>query len=389
MAPLKTAVIGCGHLGKFHTRILAGMPDVQLVGVVDSVAPAAEDLATQYDVEWQTDYRKLSTPIEAVVLAVPTKLHHRIGIELLSRGIHLLVEKPLALTFSQGDEMVRAARRSGAVLAVGHVERFNPVLTAAGPYLKSPKYVTANRLVVHSMRSTDIGAVLDLMIHDLDLLLHLVREPVEHVEALGISVLGGAEDVANARLTFSDGCVASLNASRVSFTSERSMQIWSEQAYAGLDFVTRTATVVRPSQQVRDRQIDLDRLTPSERLSLREELFTRHLQKEQFTADPVDQLTAELTDFVQAAKTGGSPAIDGVDACRALALAERILAKIDIHRWDGSPDGRCGPLLQRPLLPPIPSPHWNQVQRPASHSPRAGNLRSLPGEASAADDADQ
>ncbi|MEK6235543.1 MAG: Gfo/Idh/MocA family oxidoreductase, partial [Planctomycetales bacterium] len=202
MKPLRMGVIGTGHLGKFHARILSQTPGVELVGVADASAEAAEKVAAEHGVEAFSDWESLAARVDAAVLAVPTTLHHQLGAPLLENGIHLLIEKPLAATSKDALALADLAEQRGLVLAVGHVERFNPAWTALQGQLSDPKYVEANRLSGYTFRSTDVGVVLDLMIHDLDLLLSLVGRPVREVEALGVSLFGKHEDAANARITF-------------------------------------------------------------------------------------------------------------------------------------------------------------------------------------------
>ncbi len=227
MNRLRVAVIGAGRLGGFHAQKLAQLPEVELVGVADPVESQRSRVAAECRTAAFADYRELCGRIDAAVVAVPTRLHHALGKELLRRGIHVLMEKPLTPTAAEADELVALARRQRLVLQVGHVERFNPALAAASPHLRSPHYLEAVRASGFTFRSTDVGVVLDLMIHDLDVVLSLVRSELRRVDAMGISVLGGHEDVANARLEFANGCVAALSASRVSYEPVRHMQIWS------------------------------------------------------------------------------------------------------------------------------------------------------------------
>jgi len=213
---LRLAVIGAGRLGGFHAQKAAANPDVELVAVVDPVPAARNRVAAECHTRALADYRGLVGAIDAAIVAAPTRLHHRIGMDLAGEGVHLLVEKPLCSRLAEAEELVERAEKQGVVLQVGHVERFNPAFAAAAPYLVEPKYIEAVRASGFTFRSTDVGVVLDLMIHDIDLVLSLVGSPVQRVEAMGVSVLGGHEDAANARIQFASGCVATLSASRVS-----------------------------------------------------------------------------------------------------------------------------------------------------------------------------
>jgi predicted dehydrogenase len=344
------------------------MDRVELVAIVDPVAEARHRVAAECGAECGAvplpDSRSLLGQIDAAVLAAPTRLHHRLGLGLLNAGVHLLIEKPLARTAAEADELVEAARRAGAVLQVGHVERFNPAVTAAIPHVRDPKYVQAVRAGRFTFRSTDVGVVLDLMIHDLDLVLSMVRSPVLEVEALGLSVLGGHEDVAHARLRFESGCVATLSASRVSYEAVRRMQVWSPRAMADVDLATRTTTVIRPSETLVARRFDVHSLSAEQVEHYKEHLLADHLPREEIQSEAVDALQLELDDFVQSIRTSRPPRVSGRQARDAVALAEQILAKIHTHAWDDAPDGSVGPLATpRPSV--IPAPHWHLAPRHA------------------------
>jgi predicted dehydrogenase len=360
MKTLKLAVVGAGHLGRFHAQKLAQMPGVELVAVADPVEANRNRVAAECQTQAVADYRELVGQIDAAVLAAPTRLHHAIGMELLERGVHLLAEKPIASTLEQADDLVRVARRQRVVLQVGHVERFNPALTAVLPHLREPKYIEAVRAGGFTGRSTDIGVVLDLMIHDLDLVLSLVRSPVRQVEALGISVLGQHEDAASARIVFENGCVATLNASRVSYQASRTMQVWTSGGFAALDFSTRTATLVQPAEALQSRCLQVDTLPAEGLTEVKEQLFTTLLPRQQFQPEPVDAITAELIDFTDSIRQGRAPRVSGEQARDALALAEQILHEIDAHQWDGHAAGRIGPhAVPRPSV--IPAPHFDRA----------------------------
>jgi predicted dehydrogenase len=246
--PLRVAVIGAGRLGGFHAQKLARMANVELVGVVDPLAANRDRLAAELHTTPFASHLPLLGHIDAAVIASPTLQHHQLAVDLLEAGTHLLIEKPICTTVAEADELVELARRQQLVLQVGHVERFNPALTAATPHAQNPKFIEAVRASGFTFRSMDVGVVLDLMIHDIDVVLSLVRSPLRSVDALGVSVLGGHEDVAHARLEFQSGCVANLSASRVSYEAARKMQIWSPRAFASIDFGGRTTTIVEPSE---------------------------------------------------------------------------------------------------------------------------------------------
>ena len=355
---LRTAVIGCGRLGGFHAQKLAARDDIDLTAVVDPLSKNSNRVAAECHTEARADYSGLMDQIDAAVIAAPTYLHHRIASEFIEAGVHLLVEKPLCTTRAEADELVAIARRRRVVLQVGHVERFNPAFQAAVGHLAGVKYIEAARANGFTFRSTDVGVVLDLMIHDIDLVLSLVGNPVRNVEALGVSVLGGHEDVANARLEFECGCVASLSASRVSYEPVRQMQAWSARTFADIDFANRTTTLIRPSETLLRREFDVDALTPEEVDYHREHFAEEHLPREQQTHDAVDALALEIDDFVASVRTLREPRVNGEAGRDALAVAEQILARIHTHCWDASVDGPAGPLAL-PRRHVIPATHFD------------------------------
>ncbi len=296
---LRIAVIGAGRLGGFHAQKLARMADVELVGVVDPLAANRDRLAAELHTASYSSHLALLGRIDAAVIASPTVLHHRLAVDLLKARTHLLIEKPISATVAEADELVDLARREQVVLQVGHVERFNPALAAAAPHARNPKFIEAVRASGFTFRSMDVGVVLDLMIHDIDVVLSLVRSPVRSVDALGAAILGGHEDVAHARLEFESGCVANLSASRVSYEPARKMQIWSSRAYASVDFGTRTTTLVRPSEALLRGEFQAHRLTPEQTEHYKTHLAEEHLPKTQQTFAAVDALGLELQDFVR------------------------------------------------------------------------------------------
>jgi predicted dehydrogenase len=358
---LRVAVIGAGRLGGFHARKLARLDSVELVAVVDPLSEPRHRVAAECGAQPLADYRELAGRIDAAVIAAPTRLHHALALDLLDRGVHLLVEKPLCTTSAEAGALVRAARRRNAVLQVGHVERFNPALVAALPCIlrPPPKLIEAVRAGGFTFRSTDVGVVLDLMIHDIELVLSMVRSPLVRVEALGLSVLGGHEDVANARLEFASGCVALLSASRVSYEAVRRMHVWTPRAFAAIDLASRKTTLVRPSETLLGRRIDFNCLTPGQ-LPHKEQLLQEHLPREEIQSEAVDAIALELDDFIQSIRTPRAPRVTGEQGRDAVAVAEQVLAKIHAHRWDGQRDGPTGPMA---IPAPSVIPAWQLPQR--------------------------
>jgi predicted dehydrogenase len=356
MSRLRLAVIGVGHLGKEHARILASLPEAELVGVADVNAAQAEAVALRCGSRGFPDYRGLLPLVDAAVVVVPTVHHHAVAADFLRRGIPVLVEKPLTTEPAQAEELVSLAHLQGVTLQVGHIERFNPAFEELCRRPLRPKYVTCRRLGSFTGRSTDIGAVLDLMIHDLDLLLALVKSPVRDVQALGLSVLGGHEDVAQARLVFENGCVADLTASRVSAAPVRQMQVWSAEGFARVDFAKKHLTLVQPTDELRRQRLDPRRLDAAALARLRAGLHGDFLQTLDLDCQGGDQLTRELQDFLHCVRTGGRPLAAGEDGRDAVALAARVLERLRGHAWEGRADGPAGPLHmpapEGPLFPP-------------------------------------
>jgi predicted dehydrogenase len=343
MGPLRLAVIGVGHLGKEHARILAGMSDVDLVGVADVNFGQAQTIAERLGTQAYSDYWPLLNLVDAATVVVPTSQHHAVAAEFLRRGIPLLVEKPLTAELAHAEDLVELSRQNGAMLQVGHIERFNPAFEELQKRPLQPKFINCERLGPFSGRSMDVGVVLDLMIHDLDLVLTLVKSPVVAVEALGVSVFGRHEDVASARLHFANGCVADLTASRANPDTVRTMKVWGPEGFAGVDFHKRRLRLIQPSAEVRRHGLDPAQLDPASRARLKDDLFGRHLETVDIDAQAQDQLTCELRDFVTSVRTGTAPRVTGADGAAALALAGRVLDSLRRHSWDGRADGPAGP----------------------------------------------
>ncbi|RUL89749.1 Gfo/Idh/MocA family protein [Tautonia sociabilis] len=378
---LRVGVVGVGHLGRHHARILSGLEGVELVGVADLRADQARTVAEPLGAAAFADYRELLGRVDAVSVAVPTTSHREVAGAFLSRGIHAMVEKPLAASVLEGRELVELADRAGVVLAVGHVERFNPIWELSRDRCPRPRYIDAERLGVYTFRSTDIGAVLDLMIHDIDLILSLVGSPVVSVSALGTPVFGGHEDLAQARLEFEDGCVADIAASRASYQPSRRMRLWGAEGYASIDFASRQATIVRPSESLRRGEMDLRGVDLSRPDAVRDHLFGTVLRVETLAPEaPADQLTAELTDFVRAIRTGTAPRVPGSEALDALRVAEQILAGLRSYRLDAGTEVPGAPHVRTsgaPATEPRPSLAGPKLWKlrppggPPSRSPRA------------------
>ena len=305
---LRVAVIGVGHLGRHHARILSSLEGAELVAVVDTAAERAAEAASASGARALTDYRELLGKVDAVTVAVPTELHRDIALPFLEQGIAVLVEKPMARSLEEADELVAAARASGATLGVGHTERYNPAVAAVLPLVTSPRFIEVHRLGVFPDRSLDIDVVFDLMIHDLDIILALVRSDVESIEAVGVPVLTPRYDIANARLRFASGCIANVTASRISRERVRKIRFFQPDAYISIDYAAQ--------------EVEGWRLVPrpGERPSI---------QGGPLPVERDEPLRRELADFLRAARTRSAPLVDGDAGRRALELATRIAEKME------------------------------------------------------------
>jgi predicted dehydrogenase len=380
---LRIAVIGAGHLGRFHAKLIGELGGVELVGVTDPIEEAARRVATECGTAAFAGLDELAGNIDAAIVAAPTRFHHAVGCELLRHGVHVLMEKPLALNVAECDELVRLATQNRCVLQVGHIERFNPALDQALPFLHEPKYIDAARYSGYTFRSTDIGVVLDLMIHDLDVVMTLVGAPVADVSAFGLALMGRHEDVARARLHFANGAIADLSASRVSYEAKRQMQVWSSAGHVNIDFATRTAVVAQPAAILRDGRFDPDELPLEEKARLKDRVFEELIPLRRLEAGATNALLEEQRDFVTAIRTGRQPRVTGRQAREVISVAERILASIDNYRgqFESARTQRPKPVMpvRDAELQPVGGadilrgPHWHrapvapprEIRRPA------------------------
>ncbi len=350
MTPLRTAVIGAGHLGRIHARLAAETPHIDLVAIVDVSDEARQQVATETGARPVADYREINGQIEAAIVATPTVYHHQVVKALLESGVHVLVEKPITSTVAEADELVDLADAQNLKLQVGHVERFNPGLECVADGLTDIRYIQATRASGFTFRSTDIGVVMDLMIHDIDVVLSLVGSPLVEVSAIGAAVMGNHEDIAQAQLRFANGCMAQLTASRVNYEPARSMQVFTSAGFANIDFARRTATTVRPNDDLLARQFDLADLSQDEIGHYRDHVFDELLVKQPHEPPQTNAIAEEHRDFAEAVRTGRDVRVTGAAGRDALVVAEQVLNAIDQHQWDGSPMGRRGPLLT-PAVP--------------------------------------
>ena len=302
MTRTRMAVIGVGHLGQHHARLLAGFDDVELVGVMDVRADRADEIAGTFGTRAWGSPAELLSRVDAVTIAAPTDAHVDLALPFLHAGVAVLVEKPIAPSVAGADLLLEAAARGGALLAAGHTERFNPAVAAALPLVDAPRFIEVHRLGTFPERSLDIDVIFDLMIHDLDLLLTITGSTVESIEAIGVNVLTPRTDIANVRLRFASGCIANLTASRISRDRVRKARFFQQDAYVSIDFAAQEVEVYRVVRREGRPTIEGGRL--------------------EVASD--EPLRRELADFVAAVRTGRPPGVTGREGREALALATRI-----------------------------------------------------------------
>ena len=356
MTNLRLAVIGGGHLGRIHAKLANSNEHFDVVAVADPSPASRELVGEQLGLPCVSDYKELVGRIDAAVVAAPTVNHYEITSTLLREGIDCLVEKPLTHSADQADRLVQIAKSRGRTLQVGHVERFNPAWTTVQPYVSQPKFIEAVRSGGYSGRSTDIGVVMDLMIHDLDLILSIERSPLINVQASGLAVVGSHEDIAEARLEFESGCIANIRASRLATAPTRQMQVYSAGGYADINFSSDEVKVISPSEAVLARSITLDELPAAERMEQKERIFEDFLHCKTLSAPKRNAILDEQNDFAISIQTKADPAVSGDDGARAVSAATRIVEAVSQHKWDGSSSKpwRIGALAsQSPSILPL------------------------------------
>ncbi len=314
----RAAVVGVGHLGRHHARILGAAPDVDLVAVVDRDPDRARAVAAEAGTVAVPDVREIDPPVDGVVVAVPTRDHVRVGLPLLEAGVAVLVEKPIAASIAGADRLMAAAAASGATLAVGHTERHNPAVTAALPLISAPRFIEVHRLASFQPRSLDVDVVFDVMIHDLDVVLSCVGSEPVSIEAVGVPVLSSRIDIANARLRFADGCIANLTASRISRERVRKLRVFQPHALVSVDYAEQQVEIWKVRKGAGEQAgIDGGRVDVA-------------------GAEPLER---ELDDFVRAARRRAVPRVTGADGRRALAVAQRIAGAMTGGGEPASPRG--------------------------------------------------
>ena len=306
---VRVGVIGVGYLGRLHAQKLATLDDVRFAGVCDADAARGKTVAAECGTAFFEDHRRLLAGVDAVTIAVPTTEHYRIARDAMRAGVHVLLEKPIAAAVRDARSLVREAAKRSLVFQIGHLERFNTAVISATSVLKEPRFIECHRLGPYGGRGTDVDVVLDLMIHDIDLILSFVRSAVVRIQAVGVPVISPNIDIANARLSFANGCVANVTASRVSARKQRKIRIFQADAYVSMDFVDHTIQIFR-------------RTWPHGPAGLPE------ISGELLESQKGDALRDEIRSFVDCVATGAAPRVSGADGLAALEVAFRILRRM-------------------------------------------------------------
>jgi predicted dehydrogenase len=331
---IRTAVVGAGKMGGIHAKVYSQLPDCELVAVVDLDANKAGELAGKYGCLACTECEQILDKVDAVTIATPTVTHMKLAKIFLRQRIPVLIEKPLASSVREGRKIVSLARRYDTVVAVGHSERCNPVVQAMKRLGIEPKYIEAHRVSPYPFRSTDVGVVLDIMIHDIDIVLSLAASKVKRVDAVGVSVIEGPEDICNARIVFDNGCIANLTASRLALKTERRVHVFSRQAYLSVDYLKKSGIIIKtdPNANVVDwikqqrENGDVD-LTSANWLDL--------LHIEQLQIDDKEPVRLEQEAFLRAVRDRSfTPEVSAEEGLAALKCAQMIVARVKRHRWD-------------------------------------------------------
>ncbi len=306
MGKVKVGIVGVGHLGSIHAKVYSKLDNVDLAGVCDCNLERALEIGKKFHTNSYADYEDLFGKVDAASIVVPTSMHYNIAKEFLNQGIHVLIEKPITKTLSEADELIEIAKNKDLIIQVGHVERFNAAVFALEHVLKKPKFLECQRLGPFHKRVEDVGVVLDLMIHDIDIVLGLIKQEVINIEAVGLSTMSDHEDVANVRLIFEDGTIADITASRVTKDVVRKIRIFQEDSYISLDYVNQEVTLFKKTG--------------------------KKIQKEKVKIKKTEPLKEELRSFIECVRTGKKPIVSGVEGRRALAVALAILEKIKPSR---------------------------------------------------------
>ena len=334
MNKIRTAIIGAGKMGAIHAKVYNQLAQSDLVAVVDTDLQKAKKLADNYNCDTYTNCRDIIGKVDAVTISTPTIYHNEIAKVLIENGIAVMIEKPLAANTTEAAEIVELAKKHNTILAVGHSERCNPVVQAMKRLDIEPKFIEANRISPYSFRSTDIGVVMDVMIHDIDIILSLAASKIKSVEAVGVNVITDNEDICNARIGFENGCIANITASRLALKTERKVRVFSRQAYLSMDYFRKTGIVIKTAPNIdvvqwinqRQQAGDFDFTTVN---------WPDLLHIEELAIDDREPLSVEQEAFLNAvADKNLKPEVSGEDGLAAMQCAEMILNAVKKHKWD-------------------------------------------------------
>lgn len=328
MAAVKVGVIGTGHLGSLHAKMYADIADAAFIGVFDTDPEKRKSIASKYGVKAFESMSDLLAAVDAVSIATVTTTHHAVAMEALAAGRHVLIEKPITSTLAEADELIALAKQKGVLIQVGHIERFNPAIISLESYQLKPMFIESHRLAQFNPRGTDVAVVLDLMIHDIDIILSLVNSPVKQIDANGVAVVSDTPDIANARLQFENGCVANVTASRISRTKMRKMRMFQGNAYIAIDFQLGSADVFRLGKEGEGSIWSTMLLG-----QIGEGKNKRSIIYEQPEMKKINALQYELESFVHAVQNNTRPVVNGEDGRMALDVAQQILQKIQVQRF--------------------------------------------------------
>lgn len=322
MKKVKIGILGVGHLGRLHVQNYKSIADAEIIGVYDINFERCQEVAREFQVEAFENLDRLLDRIEAASIVVSTTHHFEVGKACLNKGIHCLVEKPITSTLGEADELIRLSNEKRTILQVGHIERFNPAIVALGDFELKPMFIESHRLASFNPRGTDVAVVLDLMIHDIDIILHLVKNPVQKIDASGVAVITDEVDIANARIGFENGCVANITASRISQKKMRKMRLFQRNAYIGVDFLQKFSEIYQlvdaSETNIKTNQLPIEFGHVDQSGKAKKIIYERRQIEE------ANALKMELESFIQSVQTGNRPAVSGEDGREALRVAVEI-----------------------------------------------------------------
>jgi predicted dehydrogenase len=313
MDTLKVGVIGVGYLGKFHAQKYAGMPGTKLIGVADTDQSCADEIAAAYACRSFADYKQLLPLVDAVSIVVPTIHHYQVALDCIEAGVDILLEKPMTVTLAEADELIDKAEKKNLVLQIGHLERFNAAVQAMEPFLTTPVFIESSRISTFKRRGVDVDVVLDLMIHDIDIILNIVKSPLQTIHTVGAPVVTGSTDIANARLIFENGATANVTVSRISRTNIRKMRIFQPGSYINVDFANKKVMTIHLTDEI------LASGMPKQEVAV--ETFANH-----------DALKCEIEHFLDNVRNRTRPSVSGYEGRRALDVALQVISQIGEHQ---------------------------------------------------------